>query len=68
MNIKVNIISQNKIKNINIDYNSKVIDLLKKINLKPDIVIVLRDNTPIPVDEQLENNEKISIIEVSSGG
>ncbi len=43
-------------------------DLLKKINLKPDNIIILRDNTPVPVDDILTDEQELTIIQVASGG
>ena len=68
MKIKVKILPKNSTQEIEITTGSKVLDLLKKIQLKPDSIIVLRDNTPIPVDDVLSENQKLSIIQVASGG
>jgi sulfur carrier protein ThiS len=56
------------IKKINLKERSIVEDALKKINLKPDTVIVLNENKPISVDEELKDGQKFTILQVSSGG
>ena len=47
---------------------STVTDLLQKIHLKPDAIIVMRDDMPIPVDDGLDDEEELKIIHVASGG
>jgi sulfur carrier protein ThiS len=42
--------------------------LLKKINLKPDTIIVLSNNKPIPIDDELTDGDDLTILQVSSGG
>ena len=56
------------IKKINLQKESIVVDVLEKINLKPDTVIVLNENKPISIDEELKNGQKLTILQVSSGG
>jgi len=55
-------------KQVEVPKGSKVLDIIQKINLKPDAVIVLLDNIPIPVDEILNDEQKLNIIQVASGG
>ena len=43
-------------------------ELLEKLNLPPDVHILIRDKLPIPLDEKLFNGESIKIISVVSGG
>jgi sulfur carrier protein ThiS len=56
------------IKKINLKTGSTVFNLLEKMNLKPDTLIVMKDNTPIPVDDKLNEGDELTIILVSSGG
>ena len=55
-------------KKIILEKGPKVRDLLEKIKIKPDTIIVMSDNTPIPVDDTLTENQEILIIQVASGG
>jgi len=55
-------------KNIEIIMGSTVNDLLTKIQVKPDTVIVLKNNTPVPVDDILSDAKELRIIRVASGG
>ena len=62
------ILPKNVTDEIDIKSGSKMYDLLKKINLKPDNIIILRDNTPVPVDDILTDEQELTIIQVASGG
>ncbi len=43
-------------------------DLLKKLGLAPDAHLLLRGDTPIPIDEPLRDGERLRILAVVSGG
>ena len=66
--IRVKISRSDKIREIKIENNTKISDLLEKLDLKPDNVIVMIDNVPVPIDEILTHDQELSIIQVSSGG
>ena len=68
MKITVKILPENSTKEIDLKSGSKVYDLLKKIQLRPDALIVLKDNMPIPVDDILGEGQELSILQVASGG
>ena len=68
MNITVNLTRTNEVKEVEINKGSTILDLLKKIDIKPDTVIVLEKNKPLPIDDDLTDNQKLTIIQVSSGG
>ena len=68
MKLKINFSGSDKIKEIEINNGLLILDLLKKINLNTNKTIVLRNNTPIPIDEKIIEGEILTIIEVSSGG
>ena len=36
--------------------------------MKPDTLIVMQNNKPIPIDQELQDGENLTIIQVSSGG
>jgi sulfur carrier protein ThiS len=42
--------------------------VLKKLNLKPDTVIVMSKNRPIPIDNEVKEGHEFTILQVSSGG
>ena len=68
--IKVNafIDRENKNAELELENNSQVIDLLKKLNINPVTVIVSRNNELILEDEKLKNKDEIKILSVISGG
>ncbi|VVB62205.1 Uncharacterised protein [uncultured archaeon] len=68
MKIRVKLIPQNTYQEINIKKGSTVIDLLRTIHRTPDSVIVLKNKTPLPVDDIILDNQELSIIQVASGG
>jgi sulfur carrier protein ThiS len=47
---------------------SKGFDLLKSLHLAPDVHILARGETPIPIDEELQEGDRIRVIAVVSGG
>ena len=66
--ISVFIDKENKNAGMELDNNSIVADLLKKLNINPVTVIVSRNNELILEDEKLKNNDDIKILSVISGG
>jgi sulfur carrier protein ThiS len=68
VNIKVKLSRTNETKQLKIKEGSTIKDLLKTINLKPDTVIVLNKEIPIPIDDELKDKQEIIVINVSSGG
>jgi len=68
--VKISVeLSREKVKKeIDLEEGSTVLDLLKKLKLKPDTIIVMNNNMPIPDDDVLHDNQNLSIITVSSGG
>jgi sulfur carrier protein ThiS len=68
MKIQLKTLPENTKKEIDIKSGSKIIDLIRKINLKPDSIVVLNDTIPVPIDDELTENQKLTIIKVSSGG
>jgi sulfur carrier protein ThiS len=68
VNITVKLSRTKEIKKFNLKKKSKVENALKKINLKPDTVIILNENKPISIDEELKDGQELTILQVSSGG
>jgi len=66
--IKAKISKTKETRKINIEAGSTVEYLLKKIKLKPDTLIVMSDNKPIPIDDVLNDDQELTIIQVASGG
>lgn len=68
MSISAFIDRENKNTTLELDNNSLVVDLLKKLNINPVTVIVSRNNELILEDEKLNENDEIKILSVISGG
>ncbi len=68
MKIKITLLPSNLKKEVEITRDSTALDLLKKLNIKPDTVIVLADKRPIPDDDTLNDVGELQIIQVASGG
>jgi sulfur carrier protein ThiS len=68
MKIRVKLIPQNTYQEIDIKKGSTIIDLLQIIHQRSDGVIVLRNKTPLPVDDLIPDNQELSILQVASGG
>ena len=68
LQVKVKRIRTKKTQNVKIKEGCKVEDLIYKLNLRPDTLIVMKNNIPIPIDSILNNNQELVIVEVSSGG
>jgi sulfur carrier protein ThiS len=66
--IKVKISRKNEEKEIHLEKDSTVLDLLNKLMIKPDTVVVLNNKIPIPIDDILKDKQEITIIQVFSGG
>ena len=68
MKITAKILRTNNTKKMDLKSGSTVYNLLEKLNMKPDTLIVMKDNSPIPVDDKLKDGDELTIILVSSGG
>lgn len=68
MRVLVHIVNDNRLHELDISESATPFDTLKMLNIAPDTVIVTRDERPIPLDTQLEPDNKITVIRVVSGG
>ena len=68
MQINVFYDREKKEKDIELDENSSIKDLLTKMNINPVTVIVSRDDNIILENEKLSDKDKIKLISVISGG
>jgi len=66
--IKAKISRTKETRKINVETGSTVEYLLNKIKLKPDTIIVMSNNKPIPIDDILNDDQELTIIQVASGG
>jgi sulfur carrier protein ThiS len=68
MLIRINILPDASTKQINLSTGSKIHQLLSKLQLLPDNVIILRGDTPIPIDDILTSDQELTLVRVSSRG
>jgi sulfur carrier protein len=68
MQIQIFLDRKKEEKTVEVDENTSVKDLLTKINVNPVTVIVSKDNNILTEDEKLNDNDKIKLISVISGG
>ena len=55
-------------KTVELKAEATVLDLLKKLDLRPDAWIAVRDDKAIPDDAPLEDGDSIRLLSVVSGG
>tara|TARA_Y100000310_G_scaffold315021_1_gene365100 strand:- start:52 stop:258 length:207 start_codon:yes stop_codon:yes gene_type:complete len=68
MKIKVFYDKENKETEIELENNSNVKDLLSKMDINPETVIVSKNNNIILKEEKLQDKDDIKLISVISGG
>mgnify|MGYP001619758248 CR=1 FL=1 len=68
MKVNVYVERENKDLNLDIDDSFRVIDLLKKINVNKETVLIVKNNTLVTEDSELKNNDNIKLLSVISGG
>ena len=68
MKITVKFQRSNETKQIELKTGSTANELLKKVDVKPDTVIVMSNSKPVPIDDELSDGQEITILQVSSGG
>ena len=52
----------------NISFSGSALQLLKKLNIMSEDVIIARDNEIITLDTKLSNDDEVKILSVISGG
>ena len=68
MLVTVTMLPGNTTEKVELQQNATIVDLLLKLEIKPDTVVVLREKTPIPIDETINKEENLTLIQVASGG
>ncbi|MBS3146759.1 MoaD/ThiS family protein [Candidatus Woesearchaeota archaeon] len=68
MKISVFIEKSNEKQIVELKSNSKVVDLLKTLNINPTTVLIARDSNIITEDVLLKDKDNIKILSVISGG
>jgi sulfur carrier protein ThiS len=68
MKIKVKIVPRNVQQEVDVKKGSTVAELLRLMQLRPDAFIILKNNSPIPIDEIVDGNQELCLLQVASGG
>ena len=68
MQVKVFLERQNKNQVVSINENSIIKDLMKKLNINSNEVIVVRNNEVITENEKIKPKDNIKFLSVISGG
>jgi len=66
--IKVKLARTKQTQEVNLEKGSTIEDLLMKLNLKPDTIIVMDKDKPLPITNVLNDPQELTILQVSSGG
>ena len=68
MQVSVLLVSDKKTHKLKLPSSATLIDMLEKLQIPPDTVIIMRDGAPIPIDTNLKPNDEVEVIRVVSGG
>lgn len=68
MIIKVVLLPEKNERKIELQEGSTALDMLKMLNLNPDVMLVIRNDIPTPVDEKLKDKDVLKVVRVVSGG
>ncbi|MEK6810751.1 MAG: MoaD/ThiS family protein [Candidatus Thermoplasmatota archaeon] len=68
MRITAELIPGHITKDLELPEGASGYDLIKTLNLAPDVHILARDDVPIPIDETLRDGDRLRVIAVVSGG
>ncbi len=68
MNITVTLPKTKEKRKLEFEKVLTIEQVLKKLNLKPDTVIVMNKNRPVPIDDEINDGQGFTILQVSSGG
>ena len=55
-------------KKSNIRFDGKVFDLLKRLKINPETVVVVKNNKVVTQEEELSNKDNVELLSVISGG
>jgi len=66
--IRVKLLRTKQTQEVDLEKGSTIEDLLIKLNLKPDTIIVMDQKKPLPITDELNDSQELTILQVSSGG
>ncbi len=68
MKVIAELFQARRVETVDLPSGATGFDLLRQLGLAPDAHLVVRDDTPLPLDESLREGEKLRVISVVSGG
>jgi sulfur carrier protein ThiS len=68
MKVTAELVQARRAETIDLPDRATGFDLLRRLNLAPDAHLVVRGETPIPLDEALVDQDRVRILSVVSGG
>jgi sulfur carrier protein ThiS len=68
VNITVTLSRTKETRKLEFEKGLTIEHVLKNLKLKPDTVIVMSKNRPIPIDDEIKEGQELTILQVSSGG
>ncbi len=68
MIVTVDLFSARRVETVEVPLNSTGLGLLRALKLAPDAHLVVRGDRPLPLDEPLEDGERLTVLSVVSGG
>ena len=68
MRVEVELFPQRRVTAAELPAGSTGLDLVRSLGLSPDVHIIVRGETPIPIDEVLAEGDRLRVIAVISGG
>lgn len=66
--VNIRVCLSGKIKTIKMPEKSSIENLLEKLEINPEIVVVLRNGEVVPDFEELENKDRVEILDIVSRG
>ena len=68
MSVKILLLPERKSQSVELPRGADGFALLKAVNINPENVIIVRGDTPIPVDARIKPGDDLKVIRVVSGG
>ncbi len=68
MKVSLTILPEKIVRQVNIQPGCTVEDVLRACAFLPDAYIVLRESTPVPIDDVLDADVELTAVRVASGG
>ncbi len=68
MQLRVRILPAGREKVVDLAEGSDGFGLMESLTLNPEAHIIIREDRPIPVDEELRDGDRLSVVSVISGG